>query len=315
MSDQFAPEYIRAIAPYQAGKPISEVAREFGLDENRIIKLASNENPLGMPDSAKKAIANEVGETGRYPDANGFALKKVIGERYGIAQDWITLGNGSNEKAITADTRLLFLANPNNPTGTFLQPSEIEAFLDKVPSSVVVVIDEAYNEYLDSSIQYDSTEWVKKYPNLLVSRTFSKAYGLAGLRVGFGLAHPELTGLLNRVRQPFNVNALAQAAAIAALNDQEFLTKSAKINADGYRFLTRSFEEMGLEYVPSYGNFVLVKVGDDDGAGSRVNLELLKKGIIVRPVNAYGLPKWLRISIGLPEENQAFISALKEVLA
>lgn len=368
MSDQFAPEYIRAIAPYQAGKPISEVAREFGLDENRIIKLASNENPLGMPESAKKAIANEVGETGRYPDANGFALKKVIGERYGIAQDWITLGNGSNDiielaartfvqqgqsivfseysflvyalvakaigargiqvpskdyghdldamlKAITADTRLLFLANPNNPTGTFLQPADIEAFLDKVPSSVVVVIDEAYNEYLDSSIQYDSTDWVKKYPNLLVSRTFSKAYGLAGLRVGFGLAHPELTGLLNRVRQPFNVNALAQAAAVAALNDQEFLKKSAKINANGYRFLTQSFEEMGLEYVPSHGNFVLVKVGNDDGAGSRVNLELLKKGIIVRPVNAYGLPKWLRISIGLPEENQAFISALKEVLA
>ena len=218
-------------------------------------------------------------------------------------------------KAITADTRLLFLANPNNPTGTFLQPVDIEAFLDKVPSDVVIVIDEAYNEYLDSSIQYDSTDWVKKYPNLLVSRTFSKAYGLAGLRVGFGLAHPELTGLLNRVRQPFNVNALAQAAAIAALNDQEFLTKSAKINADGYHFLTQSFDEMGLEYIPSYGNFVLVKVGNDDGAGSRVNLELLKKGIIVRPVNAYGLPKWLRISIGLPEENQVFVSALKEVLA
>lgn len=164
-------------------------------------------------------------------------------------------------------------------------------------------------------IQYDSVEWVKKYPNLLVSRTFSKAYGLAGLRVGFGLAQPELTDLLNRIRQPFNVNTLAQAAAVAALNDKDFLEKSAQINADGYRFLTGSFREMGLEYVPSHGNFVLVKVGEDDGAGSRINLELLKKGIIVRPVNAYGLPKWLRISIGLPEENQAFVRALKEILA
>lgn len=368
MSNQFAPEYIRAIAPYQAGKPISEVAREFGLEPQKIVKLASNENPLGMPPSAKQAVQHELDETGRYPDANGFDLKKVLSERYDVPQNWITLGNGSNDildlaartfvqagqsilfseysflvyalvakavgakgiqvpsvnfghdlmamlKAVRDNTRLIFIANPNNPTGTFLQPADIEAFLDKVPSNIVVVIDEAYNEYLDSAIQYDSTAWVKKYPNLLVSRTFSKAYGLAGLRVGFGLAQPELTDLLNRVRQPFNVNALAQAAAVAALNDKTFLEKSARINADGYRYLTGTFEGMGLEYVPSHGNFVLVKVGDDDGAGTRVNLELLKKGIIVRPVNAYGLPKWLRVSIGLPEENRAFVKALKEIMA
>ncbi|EEO28951.1 histidinol-phosphate transaminase [Oxalobacter paraformigenes] len=368
MSNQFAPEYIRAIAPYQAGKPISEVAREFGLDPQKIVKLASNENPCGMPPSAKQAVQHVLDETGRYPDANGFELKKVLSERYDVPQSWITLGNGSNDildlaartfvqagqsilfseysflvyalvakaigakgiqvpsvnfghdlmamlKAVRDDTRLIFIANPNNPTGTFLQPVDIETFLDKVPSNVVVVIDEAYNEYLDSSIQYDSTAWVKKYPNLLVSRTFSKAYGLAGLRVGFGLAQPELTDLLNRVRQPFNVNALAQAAAVAALNDKTFLEKSARINADGYRYLTGAFEEMGLEYVPSHGNFVLVRVGNDDGAGTRVNLELLKKGIIVRPVNAYGLPKWLRVSIGLPEENRAFVKALKEIMA
>lgn len=368
MSNQFAPDYIRAIAPYQAGKPVSEVAREFGIDPEKIIKLASNENPLGMPESAKQAVQNALKDTGRYPDANGFELKKVISKRYSVPQDWITLGNGSNDiidlagrtfvqkgqsiifseysflvyalvakaigakgiqipsvnfghdlpamlNAITEDTRLIFIANPNNPTGTFLNPDDIDAFLAKVPSNIVVVIDEAYNEYLDSAIQYDSVEWVKKYPNLLVSRTFSKAYGLAGLRVGFGLAQPELTDLLNRIRQPFNVNTLAQAAAVAALNDKDFLEKSARINADGYRFLTGSFREMGLEYVPSHGNFVLVKVGEDDGAGSRINLELLKKGIIVRPVNAYGLPKWLRISIGLPEENQAFVRALKEILA
>ncbi len=369
MNKQFATDYIHTIAPYQAGKPISEVAREFGLDPNKIIKLASNENPMGMPPSALKAIQEVLsGDSGRYPDANGYELKKAISERYDVPMDWITLGNGSNDiidiagrvfakngdsivfseysfivymltakavgavgievpsknyghdldamlKAIREDTKIVFLANPNNPTGTFLKPEEIEAFMDKVPSNVVVVIDEAYNEFLDSSIQYDSTAWVKKYPNLLVSRTFSKAYGLAALRVGFALAQPELTDLMNRVRQPFNTNTAAQAAAIAALNDREFLKKSAEINALGYKDLVKAFEEMGLEYVPSYGNFVLVKVGDDDDAGARVNLELLKRGIIVRPVKGYKLPKWLRISIGLPEENRAFIKALKEILA
>ncbi len=369
MTKQFAPDYIHTIAPYQAGKPISEVAREFGLDPAKIIKLASNENPMGMPESACKAAqAVLTGDNGRYPDANGFSLKKAVSERYGVPMDWITLGNGSNDiidiagrtfakngdsivfseysfivymltakavgaagievpaknyghdldamlKAIREDTRIVFLANPNNPTGTFLKPEEIESFLDKVPADVVVVIDEAYNEFLDPAIQYDSTAWVRKYPNLLVSRTFSKAYGLAALRVGFALAQPELTDLLNRVRQPFNTNAAAQAAAIAALGDTAFLKKSAEINAMGYRMLTQAFDEMGLEYVPSYGNFVLVKVGDDEEAGARVNLELLKRGIIVRPVKGYKLPEWLRISIGLPEENQAFIQAFKEILA
>ncbi|NLC23144.1 MAG: histidinol-phosphate transaminase [Oxalobacter sp.] len=368
MSNVFGPEYVRAIAPYQAGKPISEVAREFGLEEAAIIKLASNENPLGMPASARKAMMDAMDDGGRYPDSNGFELKAVLSARYGVPENWITLGNGSNDilelaahalvrpgeevmyaqysfavyplatqavggqgvsvpakdfghdlpamqKAITPDTRLIFIANPNNPTGTFLPPAAIEAFLEKVPKNVVVVLDEAYNEYLDPDLQYESTDWVKKYPNLLISRTFSKVYGLAGLRIGFGIAQPEITGLLNRVRQPFNVNSLAQAAAMAVLKDKAFLEKSAKLNADGYHQLTAVFDEMKLEYVPSYGNFVLVRVGDDDEAGARVNLALLKKGIIVRPVGSYGLPKWLRITIGLPEENAAVISALKDVLA
>ncbi|MDL2284225.1 histidinol-phosphate transaminase [Oxalobacter sp. OttesenSCG-928-P03] len=368
MSNLFGPEYVRAIAPYQAGKPISEVAREFGLDEASIIKLASNENPLGMPESAKKAMTDAMSEGGRYPDSNGFELKAALSKRYGVPENWITLGNGSNDilelaahalvrpgeavmyaqysfavyplatqavggrgisvpakdyghdliamqKAITPDTRLIFISNPNNPTGTFLPPAEIEAFLEAVPKNVVVVLDEAYNEYLDPNLQYESTDWVKKYPNLLISRTFSKVYGLAGLRIGFGIAQQEITDLLNRVRQPFNVNSLAQAAAIAVLDDRDFLEKSARLNADGYRELTRAFEEMKLEYVPSYGNFVLVRVGDDDEAGARVNLALLKKGIIVRPVGSYSLPKWLRITIGLPEENAAVIKALKEALA
>lgn len=368
MSIKFGPEYIRAIAPYQAGKPISEVAREFGLDEAKIVKLASNENPLGMPESARRAMLEAAAEIGRYPDSNGFELKTAISERYGVPQDWITLGNGSNDilelaarafvqsgeavvyaeysfvvyalatqavggrginvpakeyghdleamlQAITPDTRLVYIANPNNPTGTFLAPAEIEAFMQAVPPQVIVVIDEAYNEYLDPGLQYDSTGWVRQYPNLLVSRTFSKAYGLAGLRVGFGLAQPQVTDLLNRIRQPFNVNSLAQAAAVAALNDAEFLRRSAELNAHGYRQLTEAFDELGLEYVPSFGNFVLVKVGEDNGAGARVNLALLKKGVIVRPVGGYGLPQWLRISIGLPKENDAFIQALKDVLA
>jgi histidinol-phosphate aminotransferase len=367
MSIQYGPDYVRAIAPYQGGKPISEVAREFGLDEAAIVKLASNENPLGMPESAKQAMLKAADEIGRYPDGNGFALKAAITAKYDVPADWITLGNGSNDilelaahalvqptqsviysqysfavyalatqaigacaivvpakayghdleamaAAITPDTRLIFIANPNNPTGTFLPVEEIEAFLKKVPSDVVVVLDEAYNEYLPAEMQYDSIAWVRRYPNLLVSRTMSKAYGLAGLRIGFGIAQPAITDLLNRIRQPFNVNTMAQAAAVAALNDAEFLRKSAQMNAEGYTQLTQAFEAMGLEYVSSYGNFVLVKVGEDNEAGNRVNLALLKQGVIVRPVGNYGLPQWLRVTIGLPEENSRFIEALKKVL-
>ncbi|HJV86536.1 MAG TPA: histidinol-phosphate transaminase [Noviherbaspirillum sp.] len=367
MSIQFGPDYVRAIAPYQGGKPISEVAREFGLDEAKIVKLASNENPLGMPESAKQAMLEALADIGRYPDSNGFELKQVITEKYDVPQDWITLGNGSNDilelaahafvqpgqsvvyaqysfavyplatqavggraivvpaknyghdlksmaEAIDDSTRLVFIANPNNPTGTFLPAAEIEAFLKAVPQNVVVVLDEAYNEYLAPELQYESTTWVRQFPNLLVSRTLSKAYGLAGLRVGFGIAQPNVTDLMNRIRQPFNVNSMAQAAAVAALNDADFLKKSAKLNAEGYRQLTEAFDTMGLEYVPSSGNFVLVRVGDSDDAGARVYLALLKRGIIVRPVGNYGLPKWLRISIGLPDENAAFIDALKKVL-
>ncbi|WP_322056653.1 histidinol-phosphate transaminase [Paraburkholderia sp. J63] len=372
MTTQFGPTYVRAIAPYVAGKPISEVAREFGLDEARIVKLASNENPLGMPESAQRAIlqaaTQAAGELGRYPDSNAFELKAALATRYGVPPEWITLGNGSNDilemaahafvergqsivysqysfavyalatqglgarhlvtpavkyghdldamlAAIADDTRLIFVANPNNPTGTFIDGAALEAFIAKVPRHVAVVLDEAYTEYLAADKRYDSIAWVRRYPNLLVSRTFSKAYGLAGLRIGFAIAQPELTDLLNRLRQPFNVNTLAQAAAIAALGDTAFLAKSAALNAEGYRTLTAAFERMGLEYVPSDGNFVLVRMGTDDQAGERVNLELLKQGVIVRPVGGYGLPQWLRVTIGLPEENAAFLAALERVLA
>ena len=365
---KFGPEYVRAIAPYQAGKPIAEVAREYGLDEASIVKLASNENPFGVPASSQAAMAKAAADLGRYPDANGFDLKAALAARYDVPADWITLGNGSNDileiaahafvqkgesvvfaqysfavyalatqgvggraivvpavnyghdlqamaAAIEPDTRLVYVANPNNPTGTFIGADEIEAFLKQVPGNVVVVLDEAYNEYLAPEYQFESADWVRKYPNLIVSRTFSKAYGLAGLRVGFAIAQPEVTDLMNRIRQPFNVNSLAQAAAIAALNDKEFLEKGARNNAEGYKQMTAAFDELKLEYVPSFGNFVLVRVGDDDGAGARVNVALLKQGVIVRPVGAYGLPQWLRISIGLPQENATFIEALKKALS
>ncbi|UVW29869.1 histidinol-phosphate transaminase [Massilia sp. H6] len=365
---QFGPDYVRAIAPYQAGKPIAEVAREFGLDEASIVKLASNENPFGVPESSRAAMAQAASDLGRYPDANGFALKAALSARYDVPSEWITLGNGSNDileiaahafvqqgesvvyaqysfavyalatqgvggraivvaakdyghdldamaDAIAPDTRLVFVANPNNPTGTFIAAEQIEAFLDKVPANVIVVLDEAYNEYLAPEHQFESSAWVRKYPNLVVSRTFSKAYGLAGLRVGFAIAQPAVTDLMNRIRQPFNVNSLAQAAAIAALNDKAFLEQGARNNLEGYRQMTSAFDALGLEYVPSFGNFVLVKVGSDDAAGARVNLALLKQGVIVRPVGNYGLPQWLRISIGLPHENATLITALGKALA
>ena len=368
MTMTFGPDYVRAIAPYQGGKPIAEVAREFGLDEARIVKLASNENPLGMPESSRQAMLTAMAELARYPDSNGYDLKAAISKKFDVPADWITLGNGSNDilelaaralvqagqavvysqysfavyplatqavgarhivvaahefghdldamaAAITADTRLVFVANPNNPTGTFVDGASIAAFLKKIPAQSVVVLDEAYTEYLHQDQGYDSLAWVREYPNLIVSRTFSKAYGLAGLRVGFGIAQPGLTDLLNRLRQPFNVNSLAQAAAIAVLNDEAYLQKSAQVNAEGYQQLTAAFEQMGLEDVPSSGNFVLFRAGHEDTAGARINLALLKQGIIVRPVANYGLPQWLRVSIGLPQENAAFIAALKTALS
>lgn len=371
MTKKIGLDHVHAIAPYIGGRPISEVAREFGLDENAIVKLASNENPLGMSESAKRAMLQAAGDLGRYPDSNGFELKRVLSKRLGVSEEWITLGNGSNDileltaravadagdavvfsrhafavyplatqaigaqavevpadasyghdlpamlrtiKSLGETVKLVFVANPNNPTGSYLPPNAIEEFLSQVPSQVVVVLDEAYNEYLAPEQRYDSIAWVKKYSNLVVSRSFSKAYGLAGLRIGYGISQTMLTDLLNRIRQPFNVNSLAQAAAIAALEDQAFLQEGYELNRAGYQQLTQAFEKMGLRYLPSSGNFVLVKVGDDNEAGARINRELLKRGVIVRPVGNYGLPQWLRISIGLPEENTICIQALDSIL-
>ncbi|KAA3651160.1 MAG: histidinol-phosphate transaminase [Proteobacteria bacterium] len=363
IADQ-APDYIRAISPYQPGKPISELAREMGLVEASIVKLASNENPLGISPLAKEALGRAVAELARYPDGNGFALKAALSERTGVAMNGIVLGNGSNDilelvartfltpgaeavfsqhafavyplatmavgarpvavpakdfghdldamaAAVTDKTGVVFIANPNNPTGTFLSGAQIEAFLRKIPERGLVVLDEAYTEYLSESDRYDAIGWLARFPNLLISRTFSKAYGLAGLRVGYGLAHPSVTDLLNRVRQPFNVNSLALAAATAALGDDEFLAKSADLNRRGMAQLTDAFKALSLEWIPSWGNFVTVKVGDGDA----VNRKLLAQGVIVRPIGGYGMPQWLRVSIGLPEENARFIAALPQALA
>ena len=371
MAKKIGLDHVQAIAPYVGGRPISEVAREYGLDESKIVKLASNENPLGIPESAKQAMLKVASDLGRYPDSNGYELKQVLSNRLGVPEDWITLGNGSNDileltaravahagdavvfskhafavyplatqaigaKAIEVpadphfghdlpamlrvvhslgdQAKLVFIANPNNPTGSYLQPDAIASFISEVPPNVVIVLDEAYNEYLSPEQRYDAIAWVRAHPNLIVSRSFSKAYGLAGLRIGYGIAQPTLTDLLNRIRQPFNVNSLAQAAAIAALQDEAFLQKGYELNKAGYVQLTEAFERMKLPYLPSSGNFVLVKVGDDDLAGVRVNQELLKRGVIVRPVGNYGLPQWLRISIGLPQENAAFLDAFAQIL-
>jgi histidinol-phosphate aminotransferase len=358
-----APRYVQGIAPYQAGKPISELARELGLDEKSIVKLASNENPLGMPLSAQKAVTAAIADLGRYPDSNGFELKAAIARKFKVPQDWITLGNGSNDvlelaarafveagqsvvyaqhsfavyalaaqaigaqsivvpakqyghdlvamaNAVRADTRLVFIANPNNPTGTFLPAADVERFLERVPANVAVVLDEAYNEYLPVELRFDSTQWLNRFPNLIISRTMSKVYGLAGLRIGFALASASATDLMNRLRHPFNVNTLAQAAAIAALADDAFLHKSFEVNRDGLAQLQSAFEQMKLEFVPSFGNFVLVKVGD----GMTVFNQLLRAGVIVRPVANYGLPQWLRVSVGLPAENERFLTVLAGIL-
>jgi histidinol-phosphate aminotransferase len=359
-----APDYIRAISPYQPGKPISELAREMGIPEAGIVKLASNENPLGMGPLAREAALAALSGIERYPDGNGFALKDALSRRFGIAHEQIVLGNGSNDvlelaaraflapgrsgvfseyafavyplainavgakgiqvrakdyghdldamaAAITPDTRVVFIANPNNPTGTFIPGAALEAFLQRVPEDVLVVLDEAYTEYLNAGQHYDSIAWLPRFPNLLISRTFSKAYGLAGLRVGYGIAHPEVADLMNRVRQPFNVSSVALAAAAAALGDEEFLAQSAHVNARGMAQITEALAELGLEWIPSAGNFVTFKAGD----AAAVNATLLRQGVIVRPIASYGMPEWLRVSIGLPEENARFIAALKQALA
>nr|VFJ51028.1 MAG: histidinol-phosphate aminotransferase [Candidatus Kentron sp. DK] len=375
-----APGHIASLQPYRPGKPIEELERELGI--TGIIKLASNENPLGPGERAREAMARCIDGIGRYPDGNGFVLKQALaahlsGALGGIIPEMITLGNGSNDVlelvarvfaapeqeiifsehafavyplvtqaigargvvapahqwghdlsamlgAITERTRLIFIANPNNPTGTWVDSDALDAFLKAVPERVLVVVDEAYREYREETDPARSPEktqdgqrypdcvpWLSRYPNLVVTRTFSKAYGLAGLRIGYALSYPDVADLMNRIRQPFNANAMALAAASAALADTDHVRETRRLNDSGREQLTRAFRRMGLDYIPSAGNFIAVDVGRP---GEAVYQSLLRKGVIVRPVGNYGLPNHLRVSIGLEGENAGFLRALEQVL-
>lgn len=353
---------IRELQPYQAGKPIEELERELGIKD--IVKLASNENPLGVSPAVQAALTEAVRGLARYPDANGFYLKDALATKFSVGIDQITLGNGSNDvlellartyvqphhevifsqhafvvyplvtkaigatpvqvpavdyghdldamaAAITDNTRMVFIANPNNPTGTFLTSKAIEAFLEKVPQHVIVVLDEAYYEYVPAHERAPSVEWIDRFPNLVVSRTFSKAYGLAGLRAGYAISHPSVADLMNRIRQPFNMNQLALTAALAALLDEKFLADSIEVNKEGMRQLTEFCDAKGLDYIPSHGNFLTIEVGPEAGEYYQ---KLLEAGVIVRPVAGYELPNHLRVSIGLADENAAFCDALEQIL-
>ncbi|WP_166263788.1 histidinol-phosphate transaminase [Marinobacter caseinilyticus] len=359
-----AVEGVQGLMPYQPGKPIDELARELGLDPAGIVKLASNENPLGPSSLALSAAQKALGDLCRYPDGNGFALKAKLSQKLGLKPAQVTLGNGSNDileiiarsfadntaeiiysqyafavyplvtraigakgvevpardwghdlsamaSAVTDKTRLIFVANPNNPTGTAHSLEAVERFLASVPERVIVVLDEAYCEYLDVSDYYTSIQWLNHYPNLIVSRTFSKAWGLAGLRVGYCLASAAVTDILNRVRQPFNVDSIALAAATAVLDDEDYLARSRQVNASGLKQLAAGLEALGLRYIPSSGNFIAVEVGPEAPA---VFERLLAQGVIVRPIAGYGMPEHLRVSVGLPAENQRFLDALSKAL-
>ncbi len=357
-----APSYVRAIAPYQPGKPISELERELGI--TGIVKLASNENPLGASPAAVAAMHEAIKSIALYPDGNGFELKDALVKRYGVAHANVTLGNGSNDllelaaraflqpgdkvvysahafavyalatqavgatgisvpaiayghdlkamqqAAKESKAKMVFIANPNNPTGTYLGAEALLAFLRGLPADILVVLDEAYNEYLPEDKRYDSVSWMKEFPNLIISRTFSKAFGLAGLRVGYALAHEQVTDMLNRVRQPFNVNSVAQAAAVAALRDTSFVKKTFELNQRGMQQITEGLTKLGLEYIPSFGNFVAFRIGNATAMYRR----LLELGVIVRPIANYDMPDWLRVSIGLESENAKFLHALKHAI-
>lgn len=353
---------VQKLHPYQAGKPTDELERELGI--KNIVKLASNENPLGLSETVKATLQKELMGLTRYPDANGYYLKKALADKYSVNTEQVTLGNGSNDlleiiarafvsadhevmfaqhafvvyplvtqaigataiavpaknyghdlqamaNAITDKTKLIFIANPNNPTGTFLEQDALKEFLKTVPSHVLVVLDEAYFEYANEARRGNSIAWINEFANLIVTRTFSKAYGLAGLRVGYAISDPGVADILNRVRQPFNCNALALKAAETVLNDDVYLQKSVALNNQGMVDLSAFFTEHKLDFIPSMGNFITVNVGK---SGDQVYQALLQEGVIVRPITGYGLPNHLRISIGTNNENKRFKEALCNVL-
>lgn len=363
MSDlwQTAHPWLRELVSYEPGKPIEDVARELGLKPEEIIKLASNENPLGPSPRALAAMRETLERAHFYPDGGGYYLREAIAQKMGLARANVILGCGSNEviefigkaflepgddivvsqhafvvyklmatmfgartievpdpgyahdldamlAAITPRTKEVFISNPNNPTGTLCGQEAIDRFMARVPEHIVVVFDEAYYEFLPQPP--DTLKYVREGRNVVVLRTFSKIQGLANLRIGYGLAKPELIDVLQKTRQPFNANGIAQAGALAGLLDDEHQQKTRELTWEGRDFLQTEFAALGLEFVPSHANFVLVRVGD----GKRIFSELMKRGIIIRDMNAYGLPEWVRVSIGTMEQNQRFLTELKKLL-
>jgi len=354
-------KHILGIDPYEAGKPIEEIKRQLGLKE--VIKLASNENPLGPSPKAVRAIKDNLSKINRYPDSNGFYLKRKLAKSLNLEPANIVLGNGSDElidiiiktfveedehiltadgtfleykiisqvkgrivitvplryfrydlvaikKKITKKTKLIFISNPNNPTGTYVTRLELEDFMRGLPQNIILVLDEAYDTFIDVNDFPSSLSYIRNR-NLIVLRTFSKAYGLAGLRVGFAVARPEFTSYMEIARQPFNVNLLAQAAATAALDDKKFLNKTRKVILEGKSYLYDALSKLGIAYVPSVTNFILFDAGRDCVA---VFKEMLKCGVIVRDMKQYGFKNLIRVTIGTKKENQRFIQVLKKVL-
>jgi histidinol-phosphate aminotransferase len=357
-----ATDGVRRLTPYQPGKPIEELERELGLSD--IVKLASNESPIGPSPRAIEAARVALTDLARYPDGNGFALKSRLAERHAVSSSQLTLGNGSNDvlefvvrafaapghevvysehafavyplatlaagatpvsvpakayghdldamaAAVTERTRVVFVANPNNPTGTWVSAADLERFVAGLPEDVLVVVDEAYCDYVMRNDYPECVGWIARFPNLIVTRTFSKAYGLAALRVGYAVSHDDVADLLNRVRQPFNTNSVALAAAAAALDDEEHVRRAREVNDEGLVTLGQGFTERGLDYIPSLGNFISFKLPRPAG---EVYQGLLENGVIVRPVASYGLPEHLRVSVGTADENRRFLQALDRVL-
>jgi histidinol-phosphate aminotransferase len=355
------PEYIRSLIPYEPGKPIEEVEREYGIAQS--VKLASNENPLGPSPKALAALRAKLDQLHLYPDGDCFYLKNRLAKKLAVAPENLIFGNGSNEiielaartflrpgdeavmaeqafvvyqlivqavggkskqvplrsfthdlnaiaEAVSPQTRMVFLANPNNPTGTIFRRDEWDRFLDKVSAEVLLIVDEAYFEYVQDAGYPDSLKYHAEGRAILTLRTFSKLYGLAGLRIGYGVAPKELISMMQRVRQPFNVNAAAQWAALAALDDVDHVRRSLEVNRQGLEYLQSEFAKLGLAHVPSHGNFILVRVGK----GQEIFQQLLTQGVIVRPMGAYKFPEYVRVTVGTMEENRKFIDALERVI-
>ena len=358
----YANPQLKNLVAYEPGKPIDEVARELGLEPGDIVKLASNENPLGPSPRAVEAMREALNHAQLYPDGGGYRLRNAIAAKFGLEMNNVVLGNGSNEiiefvghafltpgdevvtaehafvvyklmatlfgattievpdpgfkhdldamaAAITPRTKEVFIANPNNPTGTFCHQEEIDRFMAKVPEHVIVIFDEAYYEFLD--VPLDTLKYIREGRNVVVMRTFSKIQGLASLRIGYGLAPGHLAEVLQKTRQPFNANAIAQAGALAGLGDDEHMERTRNLTREGRDYLQRTFAELGLEYTPSFANFVLVKVGDGDALFAYA----MKKGVILRAMRAYKLPEYVRVSVGTMPQNEKFIRVLREWLS